>query len=151
MTDLTIEQCDRDAAAALFLVQVGEPHSAHDFNIAHEIKYGRAAIETIEAFARHRIAAIEATGVVELRECLMLVRNTVGDLRKGFAKSVEPSSWVEQLQAHIDNTLNKSNDILCTHCGRSQASAKSVGSETCNPPFVVRPHLFDGKHPSHAN
>ena len=37
---------------------------------------------------------------------------------------------------------------LCKWCGRDEANAKSIGSTQCNPPFIVREHVFDGSHPA---
>lgn len=36
---------------------------------------------------------------------LLVLRNTVGDLRNGFARSVDPSRWVDQVQAQIDAAI----------------------------------------------
>jgi len=41
-----------------------------------------------------------------LEEALNITRGSVGDLRRGFADSVTPARWVDQLQAHIDAALS---------------------------------------------
>jgi hypothetical protein len=41
----------------------------------------------------------------KLVDALKVVRNSVGDLKKGFARSVDPARWVEQVQAYIDEAL----------------------------------------------
>ena len=65
---------------------------------------GEWGIYGIARDAMLSIIEYEAT-IQTLREALELARATVGDLRKGFAPSVDPARWVEQLQAHIDQAL----------------------------------------------
>lgn len=48
--------------------------------------------------------------VARLRDALMVARNTVGDLRIGFARHVDPARWVNELQAHIDEALQPTPD-----------------------------------------
>lgn len=43
----------------------------------------------------------------ELLETLKILRNTVGDLRNGFSKSVDCARWVEQFQAAADRAISK--------------------------------------------
>ena len=40
--------------------------------------------------------------------------------------------------------------VLCEHCGKAQGTAEALGSTHCNPPFVIQPHAFNGKHPADA-
>lgn len=66
----------------------------------------RASVNGNAAFDE-RVRADQAEAeVARLRAALEITRNTVGDLRRGFASHVEPSRWVEQLQAHIDEALS---------------------------------------------
>lgn len=70
MTELKITQADRDAAAslALWLFDVDLPQSALD-RIAERLRSGKADKQpSVQAFARHRIAAEE--GKAELVEAL---------------------------------------------------------------------------------
>lgn len=43
----------------------------------------------------------------DLRETLLMTRQTIGDLRNGFASFVDPARWVEQLQGVINTVLDK--------------------------------------------
>jgi hypothetical protein len=60
-------------------------------------------------FRQRALAASEQRldQIADLREALVLTRNTIGDLRNGFARSVEPARWVEQLQEYIQEVLDK--------------------------------------------
>ena len=40
-----------------------------------------------------------------LRDTLFVVRNTIGDLRNGFSKTVDPHGWVTSVQAFCDEAL----------------------------------------------
>ncbi len=67
MTPVT--QDDRNAAAALYLKNMGEPSSLHDKSTAAEIEMGmHDDWDCVQAFAAHRLrAALEARGL-EIRE-----------------------------------------------------------------------------------
>lgn len=39
--------------------------------------------------------------------------------------------------------------MRCDHCGRERLEATKSASVYCNPPFQVRPHEWNGLHPSH--
>jgi hypothetical protein len=58
---------------------------------------------------RQRAEAAEAESA-RLRDALMVARNTVGDLRIGFARHVDPARWVDALQAHIDVLLARATE-----------------------------------------
>ena len=49
---------------------------------------------------------LDARAPDDVVEELMLVRNCIGDLRNGFAKSVDPARWVEQALATFDKALS---------------------------------------------
>lgn len=40
-------------------------------------------------------------------ENLHLVRNSLSDLRKGFARNVDPARWVEQVLARLDAAITR--------------------------------------------
>ncbi len=42
-----------------------------------------------------------------LDDNLFILRNTVGDLRRGFSRSVDPARWVADTQAFIDLIRNQ--------------------------------------------
>ncbi len=42
-----------------------------------------------------------------LRLAIQMAINSVGDLKSGFSKSVDPERWVEQLQTHLNDELRK--------------------------------------------
>ena len=67
MTPVT--QDDRNAAAALYLKNMGEPSSLHDKSTAAEIEMGmHDDWDCVQAFAAHRLrAALDAAGF-EIRE-----------------------------------------------------------------------------------
>jgi hypothetical protein len=56
------------------------------------------------ALAQHSRDQLQ-TEHTRLREALEIASNTAGDLRSGFAKSVDPARWVEQFQAHCGAAL----------------------------------------------
>ncbi len=49
----------------------------------------------------------QAQTIAALRSALEVARNTVGDLRNGFSRNVDPARWVKQTQAHIDAALSQ--------------------------------------------
>lgn len=48
-----------------------------------------------------------------------------------------------------DRASHPSWRMRCDHCGRERLEATKSGSVYCNPPFQVRPHEWNGLHPSH--
>ncbi|HEX8030301.1 MAG TPA: hypothetical protein VF491_17625 [Vicinamibacterales bacterium] len=63
------------------------------------------ADEVLVKARRLRTLFVASPDPAPLREVLKLVRNSIGDLRNGFARAVEPSRWVEQMQGFIDEML----------------------------------------------
>lgn len=61
--------------------------------------------------------------VTRLRDALAITRNSVGDLRRGFANCVDPARWVEQLQAHIDAALTSRDATPARGTGAATMSA----------------------------
>lgn len=57
-----------------------------------------------------------------LRDAMFVTRNAVSDLSRGFAHSVDPARWVEQLVAHIEDAVNKS----IQPCRSTPASPTSI-------------------------
>lgn len=51
--------------------------------------------------------ALLAKAAPEMLAALVMLRNTLGDLRNGFARSVDPARWVEQAQAVADAAIAK--------------------------------------------
>lgn len=45
--------------------------------------------------------------IATLREALMMTRHTLGDLRNGFAQSVDPARWVHDMQTCINDALRR--------------------------------------------
>lgn len=43
----------------------------------------------------------------DLLDALKVLRNTLGDIRKGFSPAVDPARWVEQAQSHADAAIAK--------------------------------------------
>jgi len=56
-----------------------------------------------------QVAALEAREA-GLREALEMAHNSVGDIARGFAPSVDPARWVEQLQAVTRAALRAGGD-----------------------------------------
>lgn len=64
-------------------------------------------LDDIKTIADAILALTPVEGVGgDVINTLRMVRNTVGDLKNGFAMSVDPARWVEQLQAAIDAALS---------------------------------------------
>lgn len=84
---MTIIVTKEDRQAAASTVDAYRGHKDHDWQ--SRILLGDCdAGEMVQAFARHRIKAIDATGVVELREALELIRDTFAkDEADGYKSS----------------------------------------------------------------
>jgi hypothetical protein len=117
MTDVT--QADREAAASVYLRNVGTPHSLHDTATAAEIEMGlRDDWPEVQAFARHRspdtarIAALEEENA-RLREAANILRteavlhfnNSVGCATNHYGEDFEAHglpSWIKDSANRIE-------------------------------------------------
>lgn len=84
----------------------------HPLNHAHTTPAAVASLfpsATAEDFRSRALVASELRldQIADLREALRILHHTIGDLRRGFAASVDPARWVEQAQAFIQDTLDK--------------------------------------------
>lgn len=148
-----IAQCDRDAAAELYLAEQGTPLSPHDRRIVAEFRAGELDDwDSVQAFARHRLAAITAwnTGLAAGGEGAgdAVVRFTV-DVKadgstslhtKAFDGAVEPFLVVDHAIAAM---LAERKDMR--GCPVHADVPPSDACPFCGDPFPYPDRNFSGK------